>query len=248
MICSPAETTTSLCPVPRDTANAERVRSEDRSAYLARVRVDRSRNPEGHPDFDIMPPGARPEYMVLRHVQPLDAGAPGYDLYDPDQRYRSEVDTALRDGGYDMLVLGAPPPTDSGRAELAGVGGELAGEGGGAQPGGGGLVLDPQAAADLGVGGDDVLEEGAEGRAVAAALGRDLAAGAGGLEVGGELEVEVGDRDGAQAEEGAGGQRREGGGADRGAPEGGQELGQAPALEGVDGDPQPAGGRGRGRG
>jgi len=79
---------------------ADRVRGQDRVAYVARVRADRSRRPEGHPEFDILPPGARPEHMVLRHVQPVEAGALGYDLFDPDQRYRAEVDAAMRDGGY----------------------------------------------------------------------------------------------------------------------------------------------------
>ncbi len=79
---------------------AERVRGQDRVAYVAQVRADRSRRPEGHPDFDIVPPGTRPEHMVLRHVQPVEAGAIGYDLFDPDQRYRAEVDAAMRDGGY----------------------------------------------------------------------------------------------------------------------------------------------------
>ena len=79
---------------------ADRVRGEERAAYVAGVRADRSRRAEGHPDFEIRPPGARPEHMVIRHVQPEDHATFGYDLFDPDQRYRIEVDAALRGGGY----------------------------------------------------------------------------------------------------------------------------------------------------
>ncbi len=79
---------------------ADRVEGQDRLAYVASVREDRSRRAEGHPEFDIRPPGARPEHMVIRHVQPFDAATFGYDLFDPEQSYRVEVDAALRGGGY----------------------------------------------------------------------------------------------------------------------------------------------------
>ncbi len=79
---------------------AQRVSGEERAAYVARVRADRSRYAEGHPDFDTRPPGTRPDHMVIRHVQPSDPLTFGYDLFDPDQRYRNEVDAALRSGGY----------------------------------------------------------------------------------------------------------------------------------------------------
>jgi len=79
---------------------ADRVDGQDRQRYVAAVREDRSRSPQGHPHFDIRPPGARPEHMVIRHVHPFDDATFGYDLFDPDQRYREEVDAALRSGGY----------------------------------------------------------------------------------------------------------------------------------------------------
>lgn len=79
---------------------ADRVGGEDRARYVAAVRADRSLRREGHPHFDIRPPGARPEHMVIRHVHPSDEATFGYDLFDPDQRYRNEVDAALRTGGY----------------------------------------------------------------------------------------------------------------------------------------------------
>lgn len=79
---------------------ADRVDGRDRARYTEAVRNDFSRLAEGHPHFEIRPPGARPEHMVVRHVHPFDAATFGYDLFDPDRSYRAEVDAALRSGGY----------------------------------------------------------------------------------------------------------------------------------------------------
>ncbi|OYV01165.1 MAG: hypothetical protein CFE45_06025, partial [Burkholderiales bacterium PBB5] len=79
---------------------AERVRQSDRQAFIAQVRGDRSRAPGGHPDFDIRPPGQRPEHMVLRHYHPADPSTFGYDLYDPGQHYRGAIEAAIDSGGY----------------------------------------------------------------------------------------------------------------------------------------------------
>lgn len=79
---------------------ADRIDGRDRHRYTEAVRNDRSRQPDGHPHFEIRPPGARPEHMVIRHVHPFDAGTFGYDLFDPDRSYRPQVDAALRSGGY----------------------------------------------------------------------------------------------------------------------------------------------------
>jgi len=84
---------------------AERVDATGRAAYLQRVRNDRSTDPAGHPSFDIQPPGARPDYMLLRHQHPADPTNDGYDLYDPGQRYRQAVERAIASGG-----LVATPP------------------------------------------------------------------------------------------------------------------------------------------
>ncbi|CAN5847114.1 hypothetical protein BH11PSE8_BH11PSE8_37870 [soil metagenome] len=78
---------------------AERVAAADRAAYLAAVRRDRSSDPRGHPDWNIQPAGDRPEYMVIRHMYPVDAISSGYDLYDPAQDYRTAVDRAIASGG-----------------------------------------------------------------------------------------------------------------------------------------------------
>ncbi|HNW61771.1 MAG TPA: PAS domain S-box protein [Piscinibacter sp.] len=79
---------------------AERLQGDELAGFVRSVREDRSRRADGHPGFDVRPPGQRAQHMVIRHVQPADDGAFGYDLYDPTQNYRPEVDAALRDGGY----------------------------------------------------------------------------------------------------------------------------------------------------
>ncbi|WP_422017735.1 ATP-binding protein [Roseateles sp.] len=84
---------------------AERVDGAGRAAYLQRVRNDRSADPAGHPNFDIHPPGERPEYMLLRHQLPADPTTDGYDLYDPGQGYRQAIDRAIADGG----LIATPP-------------------------------------------------------------------------------------------------------------------------------------------
>ncbi len=92
-----------------------------RAGYVQAVRSDRSLTPEGHPGFEIRPPGERSSYMVLRHNYPANAPSFGYDLYDPAQRYRAAVDAAVAGGGYvatgpillarDRNVLGQPQLT-----------------------------------------------------------------------------------------------------------------------------------------
>jgi PAS domain S-box-containing protein len=79
---------------------AEMVTEDERTAFEARARTDRSVRAEGHPDFVVHPPGPRGNYMVLRHLYPEDPPAFGYDLYDPSQRYRADVELALASGRY----------------------------------------------------------------------------------------------------------------------------------------------------
>jgi two-component system, sensor histidine kinase and response regulator len=51
---------------------ADYVPDEDRAAYVARVRADRSIAPGGYPGFDIRPPGRRPAYTVINYLEPFD--------------------------------------------------------------------------------------------------------------------------------------------------------------------------------
>lgn len=82
---------------------AELVREDQRAAFEQRAREDRSVQPQGHPEFSVRPMGTtgpRAEYMALRHLYPEDPPAFGYDLYDPGQRYRADVELALSTGRY----------------------------------------------------------------------------------------------------------------------------------------------------
>jgi PAS domain S-box-containing protein len=79
---------------------AEIVSEDGRTAFEARARADRSVRAQGHPDFVVRPPGPRSDYMVLRHLYPEDPPAFGYDLYDPSQPYRADVERALATGRY----------------------------------------------------------------------------------------------------------------------------------------------------
>ena len=79
---------------------ADLVRDEERDAYVAAVRADRSVEAAGRPTFDIRPAGRRPRSMVLRHQYPDDRLTRGYDLYDPAQHYRSAVETAIDSAAY----------------------------------------------------------------------------------------------------------------------------------------------------
>ena len=46
------------------------LRDNERDAFIASVRADRSLAPGGHPTFDIKPPGRRPYYTVLTYLAP----------------------------------------------------------------------------------------------------------------------------------------------------------------------------------
>jgi PAS domain S-box-containing protein len=47
------------------------VRDEERDAFIAAVRADRSLDPGGYPGFTMKPPGRRPGYTVLTYLEPL---------------------------------------------------------------------------------------------------------------------------------------------------------------------------------
>jgi PAS domain S-box-containing protein len=58
-----------------------RVVRQDKAAFLARVRNDRSLDPQGYPEFAIRPEGERAEYIVIDFIEPMQANlaAFGYD-------------------------------------------------------------------------------------------------------------------------------------------------------------------------
>jgi diguanylate cyclase (GGDEF)-like protein/PAS domain S-box-containing protein len=75
------------------------VRHEDKDAFEASVRSDRSLSPGGYPDFAVKPPGVREEYMVVTFLEPIagNEGAFGFDVISDPAR-RPAVDRA-RDSG-----------------------------------------------------------------------------------------------------------------------------------------------------
>ncbi|MGZ5202830.1 MAG: CHASE domain-containing protein, partial [Telluria sp.] len=51
---------------------AEYVPDSQRTAFVARVRADRSLERAGYPDFDIRPPGRRAGYTVITYLEPFE--------------------------------------------------------------------------------------------------------------------------------------------------------------------------------
>lgn len=82
------------------TFTAQRVTAASRDRFLASVRGDRSIDANGHPGFDIQPPGERAQHLVIRHLQPYDARTFGYDLFDPSRSYRAAAERAIDTGAF----------------------------------------------------------------------------------------------------------------------------------------------------
>ncbi|NML59963.1 response regulator [Massilia sp. RP-1-19] len=58
-------------PAIEGASYAVHVTDAQREAFVASVRADRSVAPEGYPNFDITPPGRRPDYFVLTYIEPM---------------------------------------------------------------------------------------------------------------------------------------------------------------------------------
>ena len=57
-----------------------RVRADEREAFVAQVRADRSVATLGYPEFSVKPPGERPEYWVIDYVEPLAGNEAAFGL------------------------------------------------------------------------------------------------------------------------------------------------------------------------
>ena len=57
-----------------------RVTAAERDAFVSRVRADRSLAPQGNPEFDIRPAGARDEYWVVDFVEPESGNSSVFGL------------------------------------------------------------------------------------------------------------------------------------------------------------------------
>ena len=81
-----------------------RVWEEDRDAFVATVRADRSVTANGYPDFDIKPPGRRSEYWVVDYVEPMHGNEAAFGL---DIRTRGGATAAAqqsRDTGEPIMT------------------------------------------------------------------------------------------------------------------------------------------------
>ena len=78
---------------------SERVLFAERDKFLRAVRWDTSIDPGGYPDFSIKPPGDRPEYLVVKYVEPA---VPNMSAMGADYIIRDTVREAVnrsRDSG-----------------------------------------------------------------------------------------------------------------------------------------------------
>lgn len=57
-----------------------RVRDEERAAFVARVRADKSVTMRGYPNFDVRPDGRRDEYWVIDYLEPLAGNETAFGL------------------------------------------------------------------------------------------------------------------------------------------------------------------------
>jgi len=78
---------------------AQVVSDAERDAFEARVRADRSVDPNGYPRFAIFPPGRRPSHTVLTYIEPpaMHAGKLGMDI--GVNRIPAEAMARARDAG-----------------------------------------------------------------------------------------------------------------------------------------------------
>ncbi|HEU0290461.1 MAG TPA: EAL domain-containing protein, partial [Burkholderiales bacterium] len=81
-------------------AYAAHVPHTRRTAFVERVRRDRSASPLGYPDFTIKPPGEREDYLVVTYLEPFlgNQRSFGFDIYSEPGR-RVDLD-AVRDSGH----------------------------------------------------------------------------------------------------------------------------------------------------
>ena len=90
-------------PAVEGASYAVHVTDDRRDEFIASVRADRSIDPRGYPDFDIRPPGRRPEYMVQTYIEPMQILA---DKFGNDISVRPPVKRAM-DESRDTGRLGA---------------------------------------------------------------------------------------------------------------------------------------------
>ena len=83
-----------------------RLGADERAAFVARVRSDRSLNGRGYPDFDIHPATGGSEHYVIEFIEPFEANRRAFGLDALSQPVNRESFLATRDSG--RISLTAP--------------------------------------------------------------------------------------------------------------------------------------------
>ena len=77
-----------------------RVPHPDKAAYIAATRRDRSLDPLGYPDFAILPPGERAEYLVIDYIEPMEGNRPALGVDAAAQPANQGAIALARDTGH----------------------------------------------------------------------------------------------------------------------------------------------------
>ena len=97
-------------PEIKNLAFTRYVRGADKAAFEARVRADKSVEPQGYPQFTVRPPGEREEYFVADYLWPMtgNQGIHGLDISAQpanlaSMRYSQTSGKPVASGPFDLL-------------------------------------------------------------------------------------------------------------------------------------------------
>lgn len=94
-----------------------RVPHREKEAYIAATRRDRSVDPLGYPDFTILPPGERAEYLVIDYIEPMAGNRPALGIDAATQPANHAAIALARDTGHIAIsppfrIAQSPPGTN----------------------------------------------------------------------------------------------------------------------------------------
>jgi diguanylate cyclase (GGDEF)-like protein/PAS domain S-box-containing protein len=81
-----------------------RVRAAEREGFVTMVRHDRSLAERGYPEFNVRPPGERPEYWVVDYVEPLKGNESAFGLDISMRRGARDAAEKSRDTGNPIFT------------------------------------------------------------------------------------------------------------------------------------------------
>jgi diguanylate cyclase (GGDEF)-like protein/PAS domain S-box-containing protein len=81
-----------------------RLTDAERDRFVARVRADRSLAPNGYPNFDVKPPGRRPEYWVIDFLEPMAGNEAAFGLDIATRGNATLAARRSRDSGQPMMT------------------------------------------------------------------------------------------------------------------------------------------------